>query len=268
MDKQKGPSAAAIGLALMAMTILGAYLWLRPSTEPLPDFSEIEDIDQRKTAFFSYLAPIVVEENERVLAQRARLLELTKQPSEKSFSPLQRRWLRKLAAEYELEWPGESREQTMATMLRRIDAVPASLALIQAAKESGWGQSRFAVKGNNLFGHWCYSPGCGIVPARRSDDAAHEVAAFDSVEQSVERYINNLNTHPSYQPLRELRQTKRLNGNPLKGLALADGLVLYSERRGDYVRDIKQMLLANQALIEQAIGEASGEEQKARTNSS
>ncbi len=250
------------------MTILGAYWWLRPSTEPLPDFSVIENIDERKTAFFSYLAPIVVEENKRVLAQRARLLELSEQLSEDSYSPLQRRWLRQLAAEYELEWPGESREQTMATMLRRVDAVPASLALIQAAKESGWGQSRFAVEGNNLFGHWCYSPGCGIVPAQRSAEATHEVAAFDSVTQSVERYINNLNTHPSYQPLRDLRQTDRLSGKPLNGLALADGLVLYSERRGDYVRDIKQMLLANQALIEQAIGDAPGEEENARTNSS
>lgn len=259
MDKKQGPTAAAFGLVVIALAVLGAYLWFKPATAPLPDFSVIEDIDQRKTAFFSYLAPIVVEENERVIAQRSRLLELAQQPSDDPFSPLQRRWLRKLAAKYEVEWPGESREETLSTLLRRIDVVPLPLALVQAAKESGWGQSRFAREGNNLFGHWCFSPGCGIVPAQRASGASHEVAAFDSVRQSVRRYLNNLNTHESYQPLRKIRQAERQAGKTPSALTLADGLILYSERREAYVDDIKSILLANQALIDAVANETKGD---------
>jgi Bax protein len=250
------PRIAAFGLVALAAAIFSAYFWLRPDTQKLPDFSSIDDIELRKAAFFDYLAPIVINANHRILAQRERLIQLSTEAENASLGPLQRRWLARLAKTYELEWPGDSIEQTLEALLERVDIVPVSLALTQAAKESGWGQSRFALEGNNLFGHWCYEEGCGIVPADRAAGATHEVAAFDSVTQSVRRYINNLNTHPSYQPLRDLRAAQRAAGERPTGLALADGLSRYSERRDAYVQDIKQILKANRALIDQALDHA------------
>jgi Bax protein len=258
MNTEKQPSAAWVGagLLLLAIVIFSLYRLMQPDRLDLPDFAEFEQVEERKVAFFDFLAPIVAEENDRVRAQRRRLLMLAeKLEAGDRLPPLQRRRMKALAAEYELEWPGESREETLATLLRRIDVVPLPLALVQAAKESGWGQSRFAREANNLFGHWCFSPGCGIIPAQRASGASHEVAAFKSVRQSVRRYLNNLNTHESYRPLRELRQAERLAGKAPTALTLADGLILYSERREAYVEDIKSILLANQALIDVAASE-------------
>ena len=123
------------------------------------------------------------------------------------------------------------------------------LALVQAATESGWGRSRFALEGNNLFGHWCYEPGCGLVPARRNQGAAHEVAAFDSISESVSRYLHNLNTHAAYAPLRAIRARLRQQDEPPTAMALADGLVLYSERRDEYVDEIKSVIRVNRPII-------------------
>jgi Bax protein len=169
---------------------------------------------------------------------------------------MDRYWMRRLAAEYDLEWPGTSREETLAVLERRVDIVPEALALVQAAKESGWGRSRFARLGNNLFGHWCYVRGCGLVPARRNTDASHEVAAFESVRQSVRRYLNNLNTHDSYLPLRRIRAAEREAGLRPRALTLADGLIRYSERRQAYVDEIKQIIRSNRDLIREALGDA------------
>jgi len=251
--RRLGTTIAAVVVVALALSAL-----YRVEREPLPDFSAIDTVAARKAAFFAFLAPIVVEENARVLAQRQRLLEIESRiASGDPLSPAERRWLRSLAAEYGLQWPGDSRAETLATLARRVDVVPEPLALVQAAKESGWGRSRFAREANNLFGHWCYSPGCGVVPAQRRAGMNHEVAAFDSVRQSVRRYINNLNSHDSYRPLREIRAAERAAGRFPRALALADGLVRYSERRAAYVEEIKQIIRANRGLIQDALAGAS-----------
>lgn len=252
------PQWAGEGAALLAMVLVALWAVLRPAPEVLPDFSEIERADVLKASFFEFLAPIVASENERVFDQRRTLLEIAPEVEDGRPLPLlDRHWMRKLSAEYELDWPGDSREETLALLQRRVDVVPEPLALVQAAKESGWGRSRFARQGNNLFGHWCYVRGCGIVPSRRNQDAAHEVAAFDSVRHSVRRYINNLNTHPSYLPLRRIREAEREANVEPRALSLADGLIRYSERREAYVEEIKQIIRSNRDLIRRAMGEAS-----------
>lgn len=252
------PRWASEGVVLLAVVLVALYALLRPETNaPLPDFGQIERAEERKAAFFEFLAPIVAAENERVLAQRRQLLAIAPKVDDgQRLGPLERRWMKKLAAEYELAWPGESRTETLALLLRRVDTVPVPLALVQAAKESGWGRSRFARQGNNLFGHWCYASGCGIVPEHRDSGAGHEVAAFDSVRGSVRRYINNLNTHPSYLPLRQIRQAEREAGVEPRALTLADGLIRYSQRREAYVEEIKQIIRVNRGIIGQAIAEA------------
>ncbi|QKK01210.1 MAG: Bax protein [Pseudomonadota bacterium] len=236
---------------LLALAVAPLY---RAGPERLPEFGAIAESATLKSEFFAFLAPVVAAENERVLEQRRRLLEIAPRiRSAVALSPIDRRWLRRLAAEYELEWPGRSRADTLEALLRRVDIIPVPLALVQAAAESGWGRSRFAREGNNLFGQWCYAPGCGIVPARRSPDQVHEVAAFETVGDSVRRYLNNLNTHPSYRGLREIRARQRAAGQRPLALQLANGLAPYSERREAYVEDIRQMIRANRDLIDEAV---------------
>lgn len=246
------PAAIVAGVIVGLGVVLGLLL---SSTSPrLPDFSTISDIPARKQAFFEFLTPVVEAENERVLEQRKRLVSLAERiRAGESPGWLERRWLGRLAEEYEVPWNYDFSEAerlaSLAMLERRVDAVPVPLALVQAATESGWGQSRFALEGNNLFGHWCYEPGCGLVPARRNQGAAHEVAAFDSISDSVSRYLHNLNTHAAYAPLRAIRARLRRQGESPTALALADGLVRYSERREEYVDEIKSVIRINRPII-------------------
>lgn len=238
-----------VAVAAAVLVVVLGVLW---ATAPrsLPDFDAIDQVDQRKQAFFEFLAPIVAEENRRVLEARERLLRIVDEVEEGG-SPgwLDRRWLAGLSARYEVEWDPRRPAENLDILARRVDAVPISLALVQAATESGWGRSRFAVEANNLFGHWCYRRGCGIVPNRRNAGAAHEVAAFDSVRQSVRRYLANLNTHDAYRPLREIRARLRESDEPVTAIALADGLTRYSERRDEYVDEIKTVIRVNQPFL-------------------
>ena len=247
------PVPTAVGLVLAVL--LAASIVNVREQRALPDFDAIEDISERKQAFFEFLAPIVMAENRRVLEQRERLLDLAEAlRAGERIGWLDRRWLGRLAAEYDVardpDAPRESILESIELLKRRVDAVPVSLALVQAATESGWGRSRFATEGNNLFGHWCYQPGCGLVPERRNVGAGHEVAAFDSIADSVRRYVRNLNTNAAYAPLRAIRARMRRNDESPTAMALADGLIRYSERREDYVDEIKMVIRVNRPLIE------------------
>lgn len=164
----------------------------------------------------------------------------------------QRRDIKALAEEYELEWSDDDIADVTDRLWLRVDVIPEELALVQAAKESGWGRSRFAVEYSNLFGHWCYEAGCGVVPERRSASARHEVAAFDDVSESVRRYMNNLNTHERYAELRRLRAAQRRAEQPVTGPSLAPGLQGYSERGEPYVEEVISMMQQNQDLLDDA----------------
>lgn len=213
------------------------------SASPLPDFNTYANVTERKTAFYAYLTPIIGQENKQIIQRRHRLLAITE-----SFTKTQRiswwnkRWLRKLAQHYDVKWDLKDTLKNLNQLSRRVDSIPIALALVQAAKESGWGRSRFAVQGNNLFGQWCYTQGCGIVPSNRSARAKHEVTVFPSVETSVRSYLHNLNTHNRYQKFRILRQQMRQRGTEPSALALADELLFYSQRRQSYVDEVKAMI--------------------------
>jgi Bax protein len=133
----------------------------------------------------------------------------------------------------------------MTLLYRRIDSTPASLALAQAANESGWGTARFAVKGNNYFGLWCWSSDCGLVPNERKEGASHEVSTFKTPVDSVKYYMQTLNSHPAYKTLRDLRLDARTNTTPLTGTLLAGGLLSYSERGEAYIKELRAMIRVN-----------------------
>lgn len=220
-----------------------------PSESEMPDFTAIVDIELKKQVFFDYFEPFIDVVNARIIEDRERILAIrNKVALGNRLTSGDRRYLESLAERYELEADNLRSEEFLNVLLRRVDKIPASLALAQAANESAWGTSRFAQDGNNLFGQWCYSDGCGIVPSRRRQGASHEVKSFDSVLESVEAYIHNLNTFPSYQMLRRIRQQLRQQNRPVDGISLADGLESYSSRGLDYIEELQNMIYSNNLL--------------------
>lgn len=209
---------------------------------PLPDFSTIQDVKEKKQAFFAYLLPLVQEANSRILAERALAEKWLLEPD--NLSTAEQQELQHLLEKYRITT--EDPEQQQDLLLRRVNAIPPSLVLAQAANESAWGTSRFAREGNNLFGQWCFSEGCGLIPEGRGDGARHEVRAFANPLKSIESYMRNLNSHPSYRELRELRQQELEQQGYPSGITLSQGLQNYSERGQDYIDEIQQMIEFNQ----------------------
>jgi Bax protein len=211
----------------------------------LPDFAAYQDVQTKKQKFFKYLIPKVRHANDKIRADRSLLLIIredlvtggTLDADDLVFiSRLQKRY--RIRSE-------ENPVIVVRKLLSRVDIVPASLVLAQAANESGWGTSRFAREANNLFGVWCFSPGCGLTPKSRDAGLIHEVASYPSVQKSVEAYIRTINTHAAYQQLREIRAGSRRQADQFNGLALAEGLLKYSARGLDYVREIQQLIRVN-----------------------
>ena len=220
-----------------------------PVPEAVPDFASIVDVKEKKESFFDYIEPYVDEVNEDIIRQRARLISIReKVGSKQDLLAADLRYLSTLAEQYELETDDVTNLEFLGVLLRRVDKIPASLALAQAANESAWGTSRFAQDGNNFFGQWCYSDGCGLIPIRRREGATHEVRSFDSVKDSVQAYIHNLNTFPSYQMLRRIRQQLRRQDQAVDGFSLADGLESYSTRGLDYIDEVQTMIYTNNLL--------------------
>lgn len=218
-------------------------------TRTVPDFADIYDVTERKREFFSYLLPAIEEVNQRITEQRDYLfgLDALRQAGE-DLSASDQQWLDQMLAYYRVD--EEETEQQLATLKRRVDIVPSTLVLIQAANESGWGTSRFATQGLNFFGQWCWTAGCGIVPASRPQGERYEVRQFDSMEASVESFIRNLNTHFAYVELRQMRQDERLAEDQVSSTTLTAGLLSYSERGQDYIDELNQMIRINQPIIE------------------
>ena len=209
----------------------------------LPDFSAYQDVKQKKTAFFDFMLPLVSAQNAEIQLQRQRLEEL-KHLSAEEYSRSHRRFLEELAQYYRLDVEQVTPVEVQQ-LLKRVDQVPAYLALAQAAMESAWGTSRFATEANNLFGKWCYVEGCGLVPLQRAAGSVHEVAKFDSAADAVASYLRNINTHYAYQDLRDRRAELRQSDSPVSGHLLAEDLINYSELRDAYVKEIQAVIRIN-----------------------
>lgn len=218
-------------------------------TTRLPDFDSYQNVAEKKAAFFNFLRPIVHEINQNNLKQRQKVNSiLDRLETQGQITSKQEKALKRLAGEYGIEYSDNL--ETAQRLLKRIDMVPESLVLVQAANESGWGSSRFAKEGLNLFGQWCYSKGCGMVPSARSSGMSHEVTVFNTVEEAIASYIKNLNTHTAYRLFRSIRAEQRLKGQEPQASELVYGLLNYSERREEYVEELLQMLRHNQQYLE------------------
>lgn len=199
-------------------------------------------ISEKKANFFAYLIPLIVKANASVLLQREQLLDI--QSHITSLDSDQSENLTALLKTYRVDNKLAIEQQVQALNIK-VNTIPAALVLAQAANESAWGTSRFAKEGNNFFGQWCFSKGCGIVPNSRNSGANHEVASFDNPFDSVKSYIRNLNSHPTYALLRTLRQQALDNNQAVSGETLAQGLIGYSERGEEYVKEIQSMIRYN-----------------------
>ncbi len=212
----------------------------------LPDFDAYNDVDARKEAFFGFLSKYVERENARISETRAVVQPLYAVAArDLPLSKPEQAILHEIAREYRLDADKMDSFDLLSELMLRVDIIPTSLVLAQAANESGWGTSRFAREGNNIFGQWCFDEGCGLVPERRANHASHEVRAFDSVESSVRAYFRNINTNRSYAYLRELRADMREQGETLNPLVLAHGLSRYSERGHAYVSELQSIIRFN-----------------------
>jgi Bax protein len=215
----------------------------------VPAFGLEGDVEKKKRAFFDFLSPIVESENGKVMEQRRRLTRLYDDHRKgRAVAWADAKWLEWLLEEYEVT--GNEGGNLWEILLRRVDMIPADLALIQAAKESGWGTSRFAREGNSLFGQRCNVEGCGLVPAEREPGETYEVAVFDTVDESVRSYIKNLNTYGAYRSFRRLRFRQRFEGSIPDGHTLAGQLPSYSERGVEYLHEIRAMIRANRLFLD------------------
>ena len=209
-----------------------------PITE-LPDLRTFPAGPQRKQAFFELLVPIIEAENARIVAQRTWLEAL--QASGDPLTPSEQARLTALCDDYDLECSGNN---GLASLLSRVDSVPLSMVVIQAVEESGWGTSRFARQGNNLFGLRCFSDGCGLTQA----GSGRGYQTFDSVQQAVRTYLHNLNTHDAYAELRSLRAQLKRQGRDVTAEALIGALEDYAVR-DDYQDVLLSLLRTNDQLI-------------------
>lgn len=203
-----------------------------------PDFSAFKDVKEKKKHFFEFFYPLIEQANHAILADRQFLQTIKKS----SANAKQTERLDGLCERYKVTCGQPS---TLTNLLARVDVVPASLTLAQAANESAWGTSRFATQANNFFGVWCFKPGCGLVPKHRSKGSQHQVRVYPTPLESVQGYMYNLNVSRAYKKLRSIRAALRANGNAISGVALAAGLNKYSERGNAYVKEIRHMIRYN-----------------------
>lgn len=215
--------------------------WREKNSKELP-------VADKKRIFFRLIAPIILRANELIQAERDRAVPIASRlTGGEKVSAEEAGWFRELATRYGvLGFPDDKLDAArIEETLRRVDIVPPSLALAQAASESGWGTSRFAAEGNSLFGQWSWSE--GIVPAgqRSESHGDHRVAAFESTGASVLAYVRNLNTHRTYGDFRRKREDLRKRNLAVRGADLVETLIGYSERGQVYVEELKALMRQN-----------------------
>ena len=200
------------------------------------EMKNIQSTREKKKLFLEIILPLVLEENNRIKLDRKKLFAIL---NKNNNSKQEIKWLNKKFKQYGVV------KKDLATLKIRMDEIPVSLALAQAAKESGWGTSRFAIEGNALFGQWTWS-GEGIKPAGAdSDDGSHKVMKFKVLKASVRAYQRNLNTHNSYRKFRMARAIMRDNDQELNSLVLADYLDKYAATGKEYTIIIKKIIQQN-----------------------
>ena len=195
----------------------------------------IENTKQRKEFFIQIILPLILQENNNIRLDRKRLFSIINKSSN---SDLEKKWLQKKYKQYGVS------SRDLSTLKVRMDEIPVSLAIAQAAKETGWGTSRFAQEGNALFGQWTWS-GEGLKPKDSDSSEGHKVMKFNVLQASVRAYQRNLNTHSSYRAFREARAKLRDQSKNLDSLILVQYLNEYAETGEKYVEVLQKIIQQN-----------------------
>ena len=199
------------------------------------EIKKIENTKKRKDLFIKIVLPLILEENARIRLDRKRLFLIL---NKNNNSASEKKWLVNKFRQYGVV------KNDLSTLKIRMDEIPVSLAIAQAAKETGWGTSRFAIEGNALYGQWTYS-GEGIKPLAASSDTSHKVMKFKVLKASVRAYQRNLNTHSGYKEFRKQRAILRDNNEKLDSLKLVEFLENYAETGIEYIKVLKKIIEQN-----------------------
>lgn len=247
----RAPQLLAIALFAAGLVAFSALLRIAtpdpvppppPVVLPPPTPTETaEQILERKRLFVSLLLPIIQAENRRLLEARERITRIESElANDEDIGKDDFDWLKQTAGDYELDPKARRNSEFFNSLRSRVDTVPASLIIAQAALESGWGRSQVTRENNNFFGHYCYGKDCGV-PA----PGAGDLRVFESAEDSVKAYVHNLNSHPAYRQLRKTRLEARSSGKTASGSRLSEHITAYSERGAAYVADVQAVIRAN-----------------------
>jgi Bax protein len=207
-----------------------AYIDLLPN-----EIKSIENSKKRKEIFIKIILPLILKENNKIRIDRKRLFTIINKSSN---TDIEKKWLEKKYKQYGVKY------NDLSTLKIRMDEIPVSLAIAQAAKETGWGTSRFAQEGNALFGQWTWS-GEGLKPKEADKNKGHKVMKFQILQLSVRAYLRNLNTHASYRDLRKARAELRDLEKPLDSLILSKYLDKYAETGNQYIDVLQKIIQQN-----------------------
>ena len=204
------------------------------------DFMQIQPVIERKRLFINTLIPIIYSENLQILNDRKKILDWWRESDGENFSrDFWPQWLFELSEKY------GSSDSNLGNLLVRVDIIPISLALAQAAIESGWGTSRYSREGNAVFGQYTFDESKGLKPRERNKNQEFFIKKFSNLSESVRSYLKNINTHLAYADFREERKKLRMSGENLSGYKLVNFLKDYSERREFYIKDVKEIMTSN-----------------------
>lgn len=204
------------------------------------DFMEIKSVNERKKLFINTLLPIIYSENLKILEDRKKILDWWNESQGENFSrDFWPSWLFELSEKY------ETSDSNLGNLLMKVDVIPISMALAQAAIESGWGTSRYLREGNAIYGQYTFEKDRGIRPERRESNEKFFIKKFSNLSESTRSYFKNINTHRAYDDFREERKKLRMNGVKLSGVKLVKFLTSYSERRDEYVKDVENIIQSN-----------------------
>jgi len=203
-------------------------------------YYNIKNIKKQKKAFIEILLPLIQTENQKILNIRKKVIQIFNDPAF-LLKPKDIAFLAKIAKLYKIKNILNKTE-----FLKKIDIIPPSLALTQAAIESGWGKSRFVKLANNLFGHWEYS-NKGLLPKDRYDsiDINYSLKIFPSIEDSIKAYMLNLNRNLAYKEFRNVRYYYRIKHKKFTGLIASTTMDLYSQKRDEYVKLLQKIIKQN-----------------------
>ena len=206
---------------------------------------DVSYLKDNKKKFVRTVLPLIINENQKILSVRNNLLLLkNKLSSNYSLNKSELQILKKLSKNHKIKFNNSHKLDVINNLLKKVDIIPNSIVLAQAAIESGWGSSRFAQDFNALFGEYTYDSNKGVIPLERENGENHLIKAFNSYNSSVESYFNNINSHYAYEQFRELRKVMRERNNFSNVTLLVNKLDTYAEDE-NYIQTIRSVIKNN-----------------------